>query len=181
MTVRVRVILCVTVPQTVVAVPVMVTGKVPADVELLVEMLNAEEPGPAGFGLKLALAPVGKPVALKDTVPLKPLSGLTVMVLLALPPGLTVAEVGFATNVKSAGAVTTRLTVVVCVRPPLVPVMVSVYVPGGVVQLAVALSVDVPEPLTEAGLKLVVIPEGELLALSATVPLKPLSAPIATV
>ena len=148
LTVRVRVILCVTVPQTVVAVPVMVTGKVPADVELLVEMLNAEEPGPAGFGLKLALAPVGKPVALKDTVPLKPLSGLTV---------------------------------VVCVRPPLVPVMVSVYVPGGVVQLAVALSVDVPGPLTEAGLKLVVIPEGELLALSATLPLKPLSAPIATV
>lgn len=127
MTVRVSVMLCVMVPQMVVAVAVTVTVEVPAGVELLAEIVSVEEPEPAtGFGLKLALAPLGNPLALKDTLLLKPLSGPTLIVLLALPPGLTLAEAGFADTVKSAGAVTTRLTVVVCILPPPVPVMVSV-------------------------------------------------------
>ena len=43
------------------------------------------------------------------------------------------------------------------------------------------LSVEVPEPVTEAGLKLPVAPAGNPLTLSDTLPLKPLSAPTVAV
>jgi hypothetical protein len=74
-------------------------------------------------------------------------------------------------------------TVVVCVRPPLVPVMVMVntpvWVPG---PLPVNVSVDVPlPPVTLAGLKLAVTPVGSALVESVTVPLNPLSEVIVTV
>ena len=45
----------------------------PAGVELPVETLIVDEPvAVTEAGLKLALAPLGKPLALKSTVPLKP-------------------------------------------------------------------------------------------------------------
>ena len=43
------------------------------------------------------------------------------------------------------------------------------------------LSVEVPEPVTEAGVKLPVAPAGNPLTLSVTLPLKPLSAPTVAV
>jgi hypothetical protein len=53
-----------------------------AGVELIVEMVSVEEPEPplTGDGLKLAVAPEGKPLALNDTAPEKPLAGLIVTV-----------------------------------------------------------------------------------------------------
>src|SRR5579859_1927733 len=72
--------------------------------------------------------------------------------------------------------VTTNATLAECVRLPLVPVMVSVYVPAGVELLVETLSVDVPAPLIEAGLKLAVAPEGKPLTPNNTLPLKPLRA-----
>ena len=54
---------------------------VPAGVEANVVTVMVEGPEPATeAGLKLAVAPVGKPVALKVTDPLKPLMALTVAV-----------------------------------------------------------------------------------------------------
>jgi len=55
----------------------MVSGKVPAGVLALVVTVSVEDPV-AGFGLKLPVAPVGNPLTLNATVPLKPLTGLMV-------------------------------------------------------------------------------------------------------
>jgi hypothetical protein len=47
-------------------------------------------------GLKLAVTPAGKPLAARATEPVKPFSGLTVMVLLPDAPWATVKLVGLA-------------------------------------------------------------------------------------
>ena len=68
---------------------------------------------------------------------------------------------------------TTSVTVVECVRLPLVPVMVTVYVPAGVAVVVVTDMVDEPDPVTEVGLKLALAPAGNPLALSPTTPANP--------
>jgi hypothetical protein len=77
--------------------------------------------------------------------------------------------------------VTTRLVVTECVRLPLVPVIVSVDVPVGVLLLVVTVMVDVPLPLIVVGKKLAAAPVGKPLAPKVTVPVNPLSAPTVTV
>ena len=72
-----------------------------------------------------------------------------------------------------AAAFTIRVTVVECVSVPLVPVMVRVYVPAGVVLLVVTERVEEPEAVIEVGLKEPVAPAGSPLTLNATVPAKP--------
>ena len=68
---------------------------------------------------------------------------------------------------------TTRVTVAVWVSEPLVPVMVSVYVPVGVVELVVTLMALLPEPpVMGFGLNVALAPEGSPLALSVTLPVK---------
>src|SRR5436309_2259836 len=58
---------------------------------------------------------------------------VSVMVLVPLPPCVTLTLLGEADNEKSGcgAALTVRLTVVVCVSVPLVPVIVTVAVPVG--------------------------------------------------
>jgi hypothetical protein len=68
---------------------------------------------------------------------------------------------------------TTRLTVAECVRDPLVPVIVSAYVPAVVLVAVVTFNVELPEPLTEGGLNEPLAPLGNPLTLKLTVPLKP--------
>jgi hypothetical protein len=96
-------------------------------------------------------------------------------------PAVTVCDEGEAEMEKSEAAETTREVVVECVRLPLVPVMVSVDVPTGVVLTVVTVSVEVPLPLIVAGEKLAVAPVGNPLAPRVTVPVNPFSAPIVTV
>ncbi len=83
----------------------------------------------AGLGLKPALARDGRPLTLKVTAPVKPLLGVIVTTYVTLPPWrLTDRLLGDALSEKSGGgggAVTVSVTDVVCVRVPLVPVMVS--------------------------------------------------------
>src|ERR1035438_230542 len=81
----------------------------------------------------------------------------------------------------AAAFATLRVTLAVWVKLPLVPVMVSGYVPSGVVELVVTVSVEVPDPVTVAGEKLAVAPAGSPLALSVTTPLNPFSAPMLVV
>lgn len=76
---------------------------------------------------------------------------------------------------------TPKLTVAVCVRLPLAPVMVTVEVPAGVEALVDTVRVEVPEPVMEDGLKVATAEEGNPLAASDTFPLKPEIAPILTV
>jgi len=65
----------------------MVRVEVPVGVVLLVVTVIDEDPEPATEGgLKLALAPAGKPLALKATVPLNPPVGVTVTVYDVLAP-----------------------------------------------------------------------------------------------
>src|SRR5437588_91802 len=58
-------------------------------------------------------------------------------------------------------------------RLPLVPLMVSVYVPTGACRLGDIFSVEVPEPTTDLGLKLELVRTGNPLTLKFTVPEKP--------
>jgi len=51
-------------------------------------------------GLKLQVAPLGRPEQLKVTVELKPLNGVTVSVVVPLCPAWIVSEEGFAVIVK---------------------------------------------------------------------------------
>ncbi len=91
-------------------------------------------------------------------------------------PRVTVCEAGAAEMLKSGGpvAVTTRVTIVECVRAPLVPVIVTVYVPAGVAAPVVTLMVLDPEPpATGFGLNDAPAPDGSPLALSVTLPVKP--------
>jgi len=64
---------------------------------------------------------------------------------------------------------------------PLVPVIVMLYVPVGVVLTVVTVIVDGPEPVTELGLKLAPAPVGSPLALKLTAPVNPFTAPTVTV
>jgi len=86
--------------------------------------------------------------------------------------------------VKSGGggcAFTTKLTVVVCVKLPLVPVIVNFDVPTGVLPVVVTVNVELPVPVTVAGEKLAVVPAGNPLAPSVTAPANPFNAPMLAV
>ena len=69
------------------------------------------------------VSPEGETVEVKDTVPVKLLTGATVMVDVADEPELAAMLVALAAIVKS---VTVKVTVAECVREPLVPVTVTV-------------------------------------------------------
>jgi hypothetical protein len=77
--------------------------------------------------------------------------------------------------------VTTRETAAVCLRDPLVPVIVRVNVPVGVVLAVVTVIVEEPEPVTEVGLKVALAPDGSPLALKVTAPANPFTAAIVAV
>ena len=66
-------------------VPVMVTVEVPVAAVLLAVSVKALV-DVAGFGLKEAVTPLGRPEADKLTLPVKPFWGATVMVLEPLDP-----------------------------------------------------------------------------------------------
>ena len=124
-------------------------------------------------GLKVAVTPDGSPDADRLTDPLKPFSGVTVMVLVLLVPCLMLSVAGEAASEKSAtaGAFTVSVRVVVWVSVPETPVMVSMTVPVAAVLAAVSVNVLVDVVL--AGLKLAVTPDGSPLTERPTDPLKP--------
>ena|SRR2546427_6090319 len=79
----------------------------------------------AGFGLNDAVVLLGR-MTLRLTEPLKLFSLLTVIAYVVVVPRATVRDVGDAESVKSgADAWTTSCTAAVCVRAPLVPVIVT--------------------------------------------------------
>ncbi len=72
---------------------------------------------------------------------------------------------------KSGAELATSITVVVCVRLPLTPVIVIVEVASGALGLGVTERVD--DPVAGFGVKLPVAPLGSPLTLSVTWPVKP--------
>ena len=94
-------------------VPVTVSVYVPAGVVVLVLTDIVEEPEPVTeVGLKLALAPVGKPLTLNATAPVKPPDAVTVAVYEVPAPAVTVCDDGVAAMEKlgpEAGGGSTQL------------------------------------------------------------------------
>ncbi len=79
----------------------------------------------AGFGLKAALTPAGSPEAINVTLPENAFAGVTVMALVALPPGSRMTVLNEAVRVK-LGFATVRLIGMLFVKLPDVPVIVTV-------------------------------------------------------
>jgi hypothetical protein len=166
LTVRETVVVWLRLPE----VPVIVTVDVPV-AAVLVAVSVKELVVVADAGLKAAVTPLGKPDADKLTLPVKPFWGATVMLLEPLNPWATVRLLGDAERLKFGAAVTVREMVVVWVKPPETPVIVTVDVPVA----AVLLAVNVKElvVVAEAGLNVAVTPLGRPDADKPTVPLKP--------
>ena len=99
-------------------VPRMVSAYVPAGVDADVDTDSADEPdATTDAGLNVAVAPDGRPVTEKATVPVKPDPGVAVAVYPALSPGATDTEAGEPETEKSATVIV--LVCVVLVSPPL--------------------------------------------------------------
>lgn len=91
--------------------------------------VNVDVPDPGAamdVGLKLAVTPVGWPLADNATAELKPPETVVVIEEDPLLPCTTEIDVGAAASVKAgvAAVVTVSETVAACVRPPPVPVTV---------------------------------------------------------
>ena len=76
--------------------------------------------------MKVAVSPEGKPLADSEIALLKPPETAAVIVEFPVPPSATVTDVGFAASEKLGLLVTVRVTPVVSVNPPPVPVIVMV-------------------------------------------------------
>src|SRR6266404_9889175 len=110
-------------------VPVMVTVDVPVVAAALAVSVNVLVLVVL-LGLKAAVTTLGRPEADRLTLPLKPFCGVTVIVLVPLAPCVMVKLLGEAESVKFGVGTgfTVRETVVVLVRLPEVPVMVTAAV-----------------------------------------------------
>lgn len=128
--------------------------------------------------LNVAVTPVGNPLAAKVTLELNPFRSLTLIVLTPLPPLGTERLAADAERVK-LGTATVSAIVAVLLKLPVVPVIVSGYVPTTAVALAVNVTVLVELVLT--GLNAAVTPLGNPVTAKPTLPLKPFFAPTVTV
>lgn len=163
--------------------PVMVTVNVPVGVEppVLVVMVD-EAPALTVLGLKLAVAPLGRPLALSEIVCAAPLVTAVMMVAAPVAPWATVRLVGFTVTEKSfAAAGTVSVRVVLCVVLAPLPVMVTLYVPAGVAVPAVIVSMDDAPAVIVLGLKPAVAPVGKPVAVSVTLCAEPLVTALLTV
>ena len=119
------------------------------------------------IGLKLAVTPLGNPLALKATLPVKAPTRVMAIVLATLAPRFTVRMVGVALSDKSGAWFTVTINCVERVNPPPVPVTVTVIIPSVAELDAVRVSALLV-PVVVAGLNVAVTPLGNPLALKAT-------------
>ena len=162
-TVRLTEVVCVKLPEVpvTVTVPVPVVA-VPLAVNVSVLVLVA------GFWLNVAVTPLGKPDADRFTLPVKPFERVMAIVLVPLPPRVTVRLLGDADKLKF---VTMSGMLVECVKLPEVPVTVTVMVP--VAALLLAVNVTVLVPVAGFGLNPAVTPLGRPEAERLTLPVNP--------
>jgi hypothetical protein len=97
------------------------------DVDVVTVMVEFPEPITEA-GLKLALAPDGRPDALNVTVLLKPFWEVTVTVEIPWLPRASVSEVGLAEIEKFGAVPTVNVTLVEWLNAPLLPAPVIVSV-----------------------------------------------------
>jgi len=128
----------------------------------------------AGLVPMATVTPVGNPDAAKVTLPVNPPSSITAMVLVPVLPAAIVSVPGEAESVKpGVFAVTVRVTEVVALSVPEVPVMVIGYVPATVD--AATTNVTTLEVVDEAGLNAAVTPVGIPEAANDTLPVNGLT------
>lgn len=109
-----------------VALPVTVKTKVPRGALLLVVIVRVALPGATSLaGAKVAYVPVGRPLAVRPTDPLKLPWTETETVYVVDEPRLMLREPGLIARPKSGGGLTMRVAEVVRVVEPLVPLIVS--------------------------------------------------------
>jgi hypothetical protein len=131
-------------------VPDTVMGNVPVAAPAPALKVRVElAVGITEVGLKEAVTPLGRPEAPRLTEEPKPLMLVTVMVLVPLPPWVTVTEVGEADTEKSGtGAwVTVTVRADVRVRAPLTPRAENGYVPAATEPPTLTVSVLLTVPL----------------------------------
>jgi hypothetical protein len=114
-------------------VPVTVKVLVPlgAPSRTVIPIVDVPEPGAAiEAGVKVTITWLGSSDADKEMAESKPLPAVVVIVEVPEPPQLRLSELGDAAMLKSPPlppvVVTVKVTVVVCVTPPPVPVTVIV-------------------------------------------------------
>ncbi len=151
-------------------VPVIVTVEVPGAAVLLAVSVNTLD-AVAGLVAKLAVTPLGRPVAASVTLPVKPFAPVTSTVSVALAPCTTETAAEVAPSVNVGAGVTVNATVVEAVKPPEVPVTVTIAAPSVAVPLAV--NVSTLELVAGFVLKLAATPAGSPVAVSVTLPAKP--------
>ena len=161
-TVRETVVVAVRLPDVPVIVTVVVAGTAAALAAIVSVLVVLVVPG-----LNTAVTPVGKVEVVRTTLPLKPPTLVTVIVLLPVVPW----GIGWRDEAESVKPVTVRETVVVAVALPDVPVIVMVVVPGVAAALAVSESTLVV--VVEVGLNVAVTPVGKLEAARLTLPVNP--------
>ena len=150
--------------------PLTLTLKVPVVAELLTVSVNVLVLVEL-LGLNDAVTPIGRLDAEKLTLSVKPRTGLMVIVDVPVLPRATLRLLGDAERLKFGPGFTVRAIVVVCVRLPDVPVIVTVALPVVAVLLAVNVSVLVLVVLL--GLNDAVTPLGRPEADRPTLPPKP--------
>lgn len=167
-TLRVRVVLAVVLPE----VPVTVIVKAPVVAVLLavsVSTLVLVD----DVGLKAAVTPLGMPLAVKVTLPVNPPMSVTAMVSVPLALCMTVREEadGLRLNPDVVLGLTVRAMEVLPVVLPETPLIVTVDEP--VVAVLPAVNVTTLEPVVGFVPKVAVTPLGRPEALSVTLPVKP--------
>ena len=116
MTVNEMVAECVSEPEVPVTVTVAVPTVAEADaVNVRVELALPLAGGVTGFGENAAVTPEGKPVALRLVAELKPFKLVMVVVLVPVPPCVTVTEVGESAMEKSGAAAAVMVSEMVAV------------------------------------------------------------------
>jgi hypothetical protein len=131
-------------------------------------------------GLNAAVAPVGRPEALKLTAVAYPPSIVRVTVEVAVPPGGPESVDGEAESVKP-WVWTVSVTAAVWTRLPLVAVTVSGYEPATNPEVVETVIVVEPEPVTEAGLKPALAFAGRPATVKVAAPVSPVDAVTVTV
>jgi hypothetical protein len=106
----------------------MVTVEVPAAAALLAVSVSALVVV-ALAGLKAAVTPVGRPEAVRATLPVKPFWGVMVMVLVPLAPCAIVRLIGDAARPKSGTAATAGVNVDIPVEKRLLLLTELVFSP----------------------------------------------------
>jgi hypothetical protein len=154
-------------------VPLTVIAYVPLATFFFVSSVSVDVADPVIEAVEnRAVTNLGKGPTDSVTLPVNPAPGLTETVYVALFPLVTVLLVGDSEIEKSPATIS--VTLALLVTGPLVPLIVRMYVPGGVDALVDTASVDEPEPVTELGVNDAVAPDGRPMTPRLATPVNPL-------